>query len=141
MGEKKINGRKRQFLVDTNGFLLRTLVHPADISDTEGGEWLLDEHHRSLPRLEIIRVDEGYKQGLCDWAADYTTLTIEVIEKPVDQKGFAVIPKRWVVERSIAWCGRNRRASKEYERNAESSESFIYLGSISLLLNRLHPPP
>ena len=139
MGGKRINGRKRQFLVDTNGLLLRVLVHPADISDTEGAEWLLAEHHCSFRRLTTIRVDEGYKQGLQDWASEYTSLTIEVIEKPAEQKGFAVIPKRWVVERSIAWCGRNRRASKEYERNPESSEAFIYLGSISLLLNRLYP--
>ena len=62
-----------------------------------------------------------------------------VIEKPPGQKGFAVIPKRWVVERSIAWAGRNRLASKEYNRNPESSEAFLYLGSIAMLLNRLYP--
>ena len=59
MGEKMVNGRKRQFWVDTNGFLLRVLVHPADISDTEGAEWLLAAHHHSFPRMREIRVDEG----------------------------------------------------------------------------------
>ena len=68
-----------------------------------------------------------------------TSLRLNVIEKPVGQKGFAVIPKRWVVERSIAWAGRNRLASRAYNRNAASSESCIYLGSIAMLLNRLYP--
>jgi len=62
-GEKKVNGRKRQFWVDTHGFLLRGLVRPADISDTEGAEWLLAAHHHSFPRMHEIRVDEGYKKG------------------------------------------------------------------------------
>jgi transposase len=138
-GGKKIHGRKRQFWVDTNGFLLRVLVHPANISDTKGAEWLLDAHHREFPRMQEIRVDEGYKKGLDTWLEKHTTMRLNVIEKPVGQKGFAVIPKRWVVERSIAWAGRNRLASREYNRNAESSESFIYLGSTAMLLNRLHP--
>ena len=86
-----------------------------------------------------IRVDEGYKAGFKQWVAANTTMHGNVIKKPVGQKGFAVIPKRWVVERSIAWAGRNRLASKEYNRNAESSEAFIYLGSIAMLLNRLYP--
>jgi putative transposase len=137
-GEKKIKGRKRQLLTDTNGFLLRVLVHAADISDTEGGEWLLDEHHTAFPRLEMIRADGGYKEGLRTWMEEHTAMTLVTIEKPADQQGFAVIPKRWVVERSIAWAGRNRRASKEYERTTESSESFLYLGSIRILLKRLH---
>ena len=62
-GEKKVNGRKRQFWVDTNGFLVRVLVHPADISDAEGAEWLLAAHHHAFPRMHEIRVDEGEKQG------------------------------------------------------------------------------
>ena len=73
MGEKKVNGRKRQFWVDTNGFLLRVLVHPADISDTEGAEWLLAAHHQSFPRMQEIRVDEGYKQGLNEGLQQNTT--------------------------------------------------------------------
>lgn len=138
-GGKRINGRKRQFLVDTNGFLLRVGVHAANISDTEGAEWVLAEHHQAFPRLTTIRTDSGYKATLSSWMQQTTKLQHEVIKKPADQQGFAVIPKRWVVERSIAWAGRNRRASKEYERNAESSETFLYLGSAKMLLNRLYP--
>jgi transposase len=139
MGGKKVNGRKRQFWVDTNGFLLRVLVHPANISDTEGAEWLLEAHHRCFSDMQEIRVDEGYKTGLDTWMEKNTSIRLNVIEKPIGQKGFAVIPKRWVVERSIAWNGRNRLASREYNRNPESSEAFIYLGSIAMLLNRLQP--
>lgn len=139
MVEKKVNGRKRQFLVDTNGFLLRVLVHAANISDTEGAEWLLEAHHRCFPRLNEMRADGGYKSGLAEWMEKNTSIRLNSIEKPVGQKGFAVLPKRWVAERSIAWAGRNRLASKEYNRNVESSESFIYLGSIAMLLNRLYP--
>lgn len=139
MGGKKVNGRKRQFWVDTNGFLLRVLVHPANISDTEGAEWLLEAQHRYFPRMHEIRVDEGYKSGLSAWMEKHTKFELNVIEKPVGQKGFAVIPKRWVVERAIAWSGRNRLASREYNRNQDVSEAFIYLGSVAMLLNRLYP--
>ena len=114
-------------------------MHPANISDTEGAEWLLAEHHGSFPRMQEIRVDEGYKTGLVTWMEQHTTIKLNIIEKPIGTKGFAVIPKRWVVERSIAWAGRNRLASREYNRNQDASESFMYLGSITMLLNRLHP--
>ena len=83
--------------------------------------------------------DEGYKQGLDTWLQQNTAIRLNIIEKPPGQTGFAVIPKRWVVERAIAWAGRNRLASKEYNRNPESSEAFLYLGSITMLLIRLYP--
>ena len=89
--------------------------------------------------MQELRVDEGYKSGLDTWMEKNTAIRLNIIEKPVGQKGFAIIPKRWVVERSIAWAGRNRLASREYNRNPEASEAFIYLGSITLLLNRLYP--
>lgn len=138
-GGKKIKGRKRQVLVDTNDFLLRTMVHAADSSDTEGGEWIICEHQDIFPRLATIRVDEGSKESLGEWMQVYTDITLEVIEKPADQVGFAVLPKRWVVERTIAWMCRNRRLSKDYECLPERSESWIYLASINNLLNRIHP--
>ncbi|WP_296756954.1 IS5 family transposase [Roseiflexus sp.] len=138
-GGKKVDGRKRQFWVDVNGFLLRVLVHPADISDTEGAEWLLAAHHQSFPRMHEIRADEGYKQGLDEWMQKNTAMRRNIIEKPPGPKGFAVIPKRWLAERSIAWAGRHLLAIKEYNRNPESSQAFPYLGSIVVLLNRRYP--
>lgn len=125
--------------MDTNGLLLGTLVHAADISDSEGGQWIILEYADKFPRLERIRTDQGYKECLEQWMREHTHMTLEVIEKPADQVGFAVIPKRWVVERTIAWLCRNRRLSKDYERRPEKSESWIYLASIALLLKRLDP--
>ena len=136
MGGKKIKGRKRQVLVDTNGLLLRVLVHTADISDTEGGIWMLANYRDAFPRLHTIRVDQGYKEGLVTEAATYYHLTIAIVTKPADQVGFAVIPKRWVVERTFAWLGRNRRLSKDYESLPECSEAWIYLASLHLMLKR-----
>jgi putative transposase len=137
--EKKVHGRKRQLIVDTNGLVLRVLVHAADISENEGGEWLLLNHLDAFTRLATIRVDQGYKEAFCAWVAATTPWTVEVIAKPADQEGFAVIPKRWVVERTFAWLGRYRQLSKEYDRRPESTEGWIYLASIDMLLKRLYP--
>jgi transposase len=136
---KKVRGRKRHILVDTNGLLMRVMVHPADITESEGAEWLLGNCDRCFPRLQTVRADQGYKGWLLDWAKRCTNLTIEIVQKPKDQQGFAVIPKRWVVERTFAWLGRNRQLSKEYDRDSSSSESFVYLASIHLMLKRLKP--
>ena len=119
--------------------MLRVLVHSADISDAEGAKWLLTAHHDCFPRPKEMRVDEGDASRLDTWLQHHTTTSANVIEKPVGQKGGAVIPKRWVVKRSIAWAGRNRLASKEYNRDPESSEAFLYPGPIAMLLNRLYP--
>jgi putative transposase len=136
--EKNIKGRKRHLIVDTNGFVLRVLVHAADISESEGGIWLLNEHRDVLQYLETIRVDQGYKTMFVEWVAQFLPCVVEVIEKPKDQVGFAVLPKRWVVERTFAWLGRYRQLSKEYDRRPESTEAWIYLASIDILLERLH---
>ena len=137
MREKNIRGRKRHLIVDTNGFVLRVLVHAADISESEGGIWLVNEHRRALDCLDTIRVDQGYKQMFVAWVSENTSITVEVVEKPKDQIGFAVLPKRWVVERTFAWLGRYRQLSKEYDRRPESTEGWIYLASIDILLKRL----
>lgn len=137
--EKNIKGRKRHLIVDTNGFVLRVLVHAADISESEGGIWLLNEHRDVLQYLETIRVDQGYKTMFVEWVEQFLPCVVEVIEKPKDQVGFAVLPKRWVIERTFAWLGRYRQLSKEYDRRPESTEAWIYLASIDILLKRLHP--
>ena len=112
-------------IVDTNGFVLRVLVHAADISESEGGTWLLNEHRDALKGLDILRVDQGYKAMFVDWVLKYMSCTVEVITKPADHVGFAVLPKRWVVERTFAWLGRYRQLSKEYDRRPESTEGWI----------------
>jgi transposase len=137
MGGKRIIGRTRQTLVDTNGLLVRVLVHTADISDTDGGIWMSANQRAAVPRLTTIRVDQGDKDGLVQAAATDDQLAIDVVTQPADQVGFAVIPKRWGVERTFAWLGRNRRLSKDHESVPECSEAWIYLASIHLMLKRL----
>ncbi len=95
-----------------------------------------------ISRMREIRVDEGYKQGLDEWLQQNTTIRLNVIEQSPGQTGFAVIPKRWVAERSIAWMGRHRLERRiiirRNNRTPESSEAFLYHGSIAMLLNRLY---
>ena len=123
--------------------MLRVLVHSADISDAEGAKWLLTAHHDCFPRPKEMRVDEGDASRLDTWLQHHTTTSANVIEKPVGQKGGAVIPKRWVVKRSIAWAGRNRWERRiiirRNNRTPESSDALLYLGSRAMLLNRLYP--
>lgn len=139
MGGKRIRGRKRTLVVDTSGLLLRVLVHPADIQDSEGAEWWLAEHRHTFPTLQHLWVDQGYKHWIVARAKQVYGLTLEQVTKAPDTVGFAVQPRRWVVERSIAWLNRNRRLSKDYERLPECSETTVYLASIHLMLKRLAP--
>ena len=132
-----MNGRKRHLGVDTQGYLLRVLVHSADIQDRDGARPLLEVLHHCFPRLSKLWVDGGYAGQLEDWARETLGVTLEVVKKLADQRGFVVLPRRWVVERTIAWINRNRRLSKDYEHHEMCSESLIYLASIRLLLRRL----
>lgn len=132
-----MNGRKRTLLTDTIGLVLRVLVHSADIQDSEGAEWLLANFRDDVPTLKHIWVDQGYKQWLIDQAATVYDLRVEPVRKPEGQVGFAVQPRRWVVERTFGWLGRGRRLSKDYEKEPENSESVVYIGSIRLMLRRL----
>ena len=137
--EKNIKGRKRHLMVDTFGFVLRVLVHAADISESEGGIWLLNEYADVLTSLEILRADQGYKQMFVEWVHQYLSCRVEIVTKPTDQVGFAVVPKRWVVERTFAWLTQCRRLGKDYERLPASSEAMIYLAMIRLMIRRLAP--
>lgn len=137
--EKNIRGRKRQVVVDTNGLVIRALVCAADISDSESGMWLLLNHDDAFPNMHTLRVDQGYKKQFAEWVTQQLGCKVEVCTKPSGQQGFVVQTKRWVVERTLAWLGRNRQLSKEYDHRPESTEAWIYLASIGLLLNRLHP--
>jgi hypothetical protein len=109
------------------------------MSAPEGAAWRLAAHHQSFPRMQDIRVDEGYTPGFNEGRRRTTTVRLHVIEKPLGQTGCAVIPKRWAGERSMAWAGRNRLASKEYPRTPESSDALLYPGLSAMLLHRLYP--
>lgn len=134
---KKIKGRKRHIVVDTMGLLLDVVVHSADIQDRDGAKLVLEKVLNETPSIELIWADGGYKGSLIEWVEDNFDTVLEIIKRNDDVKGFKLLPKRWIVERTLGWIGRNRRLSKDYERFSVTEESWIYLGMISLMLNRL----
>ena len=135
---KKIKGRKRHILVDTVGHLLKVVVHTADIQDRDGAKLLLMAL-TSMLRLRILKIwaDGGYRGALIDWCWQYMKTLLTVVSPPPSQKGFSVLPRRWVVERTFAWLGNYRRLSKDYEECTQSSEGMIYLASIHITLKYL----
>jgi putative transposase len=135
---KKINGRKRHIVVDTVGNLLEVVVHAAGIQDYHGAKLVLLKLIETVSTLKKIWADGIYKKGgLVDWVRETIDIALDVVERPPDQVGFQVLPRRWVVERTFAWLGRYRRLSKDYERCTKSSEGVIYIASIHTLLRRV----
>ncbi len=166
-GGKKIDGRKRHLLVDTEGFVLEAKVHSAKISEQEGIEKLLEHADEKFPRLKHLWLDSGYRgedKGK-GWVGKVLGWTVEIVErphKPVPEKvleawaaewakegkevdwqkllpprGFQVLPRRWVVERTFGWICHNRRMSKDYERLCATGEAFIYTAMTRLMVRRL----
>jgi putative transposase len=134
-----VNGRKRHIVVDTLGLLLAVVVHAADIQDREGAKLVLAKLVGRYPRLQLIWADGGYAGALVEWPKALGRWLLEIVKKPADQAGFAVLPKRWIVERTFAWLGRSRRLSKDYEGLSETSEAWVHVAMIHLMLKRLAP--
>jgi putative transposase len=135
---KKVNGRKRHIVVDTLGNLLEVIVHAADIQDYDGAKLVLQALHETVTSLQKFWADGMYgKNGLVDWVRETLGAVLEIVKRGPEQKGFQVLPHRWVVERTFAWLGRYRRLSKDYERCTQSSEGMIYIASIHTMLKRL----
>jgi putative transposase len=133
-----VKGRKRHILVDTEGLLLRVVCLPADIQDWDGAEDLFLVSKPACPRLELVWADGAYgKGGLPAWAAQACGWKVEVVHRPVGAKGFVVVHRRWAVERTFGWLGRNRRLSKDYEELAETTEAWCYAAMTRLMLRRL----
>ena len=128
--------------MDTDGRVLQVVVTPANLSDRDGAECVLSYVRPDLPRLTKIWADQSYDGAdfLAFIQAEFD-LTLEIVPRQPDQEGFVVLPRRWVVERSFAWGGRNRRLSKDYEYHPECSETMLYLASIHLLTKRLALSP
>jgi putative transposase len=160
-GGKKIAGRKRHLLVDTQGFVLKAKVHSATVMDRDGVALLLpvEEIKQALPTIKHVWLDSGYngkdkgrewiEQNL-GWTAEivrhppkprgiWTTLSAAEIDwsKILPPPGFRLLPRRWVVERTFSWCGQSRRMSKDYERLTETSEAMIYATMSRLMVRRL----
>jgi transposase len=118
--------------------ILAVAVHPADLQDRDGAMLVLDQHTRRLyPFLEKIFADAAYAGAKLRQALASTPWTIEVVKRSDTAKGFQVIPRRWVVERTIAWINRCRRLAKDYENLNRTATAFIRLASIKLMLRRL----
>ena len=134
---KKIKGRKRHVLVDTMGLLLLVVVHAANIQDRDGAKLVFEKARRLCPRLRLIWADGGYAGQLVTWVQAVCSWVLQIIKRNDDVKGFQLLPRRWVVERTFGWIGRNRRLSKDYERRTETSEAMIYWAMTRLMVQRL----
>jgi putative transposase len=134
-GGKKVKGRKRHSVVDSVGHLIEVAVHAANIQDRDGAKLVLNKLSADTKRhLEKLWADGGYRGKLVTWVRKHLNTVLEIVKRDPHTKGFVVLPKRWVVERTFAWFGRFRRLSKDYERHLASSEGMIYLASIRTLL-------
>jgi putative transposase len=134
---KKVDGRKRHIIVDTLGLLLFVVVHVASIQDPAGAKLLLAPLIGRFPGLKLIWADGIYAGSLVDWVKDKLHCVLAIVRRPDGQRGFQVLPKRWIVERTFGWFNRYRRLSKDYEQDPRLSEGMIYLASIRLMLRRL----
>jgi transposase len=137
---KKINGRKRHVLVDTLGLLLRALVHPASVQDRDGLAPLLVRIRRRFPWLALLFADGGYQGEVAASAARDERLALAIVKRSDHAAGFVVLSRRWVVERSFAWFGRNRRIAKDVETLIASSTAMLYLAATRLLTRKLATP-
>jgi len=158
---KKVKGRKRHLLVDTQGLVLKAKVHPANVMDRDGIKPLMERVREHFRRLSHLWLDAGYngKGKGKDWVEKELGLTAQVVRRPrrpryvwvkegeeIDwerirklppEPGFKVLPRRWVVERTFSWIDQNRRMSRDYERLPETGEAFIYLAMSRLMARRL----
>lgn len=153
-GGKQVKGRKRHVVVDTQGLVLALKVHAADVADRDGALLVLDGMPKRFPRIRKLWTDSNYNGRFRAWAAEHLPeWDVEIVkhwwtglkgvwvgpnqEPPVIPRGFHVLPKRWIVERTLSWLGQNRRLSKDYERLPETSETFVYVAMTRLMIRRL----
>jgi putative transposase len=164
-GGKKVRGRKRHLLVDTEGLVLKVKVHSAKVPDQDGLKLLLDSARTALSGLKHLWLDAGYEGGGKRWVEEFLGLSVEIVRRPpkpipeevartwaeewakegqmvdwqklMPPRGFVVLPRRWVVERTFSWLGQNRRMSKDYERLCATAEAFVYVSMTRLMVRRL----
>lgn len=135
---KKITGRKRHLGVDTLGLVLAVTVHGASWQDHDGAVFVLRALAERFKRLKVVFADSAYGRcGLPEWVKQTYRWVLQTVLRPVGCKGFVVLPKRWIVERTFAWLARYRRHSKDYEKTTASAEAFIYIAMINLMSARL----
>lgn len=119
------------------GLVIGVVVHSAAIQDRDGAKLVFLNFFRSMPRMSLVWADGGYAGRLINWVWLACGWTLEIIKRSDNIKGFKVLPRRWVVERTFGWLGRYRRLSKDYERLTETSVTFIYIAMVRLMARRL----
>ncbi|WP_435867587.1 IS5 family transposase [Streptomyces xanthophaeus] len=139
-GGKKINGRRRHLICDTTGLLLMINVTAGDVTDRQAATVMFPGLRERFPTITKLWADGGYTGVLITWALTVLHLVVTVIKRSDDAKGFVVLPRRWVVERSFAWLPRSRRLARDYERRPDSSEAMILWSMTRLMTRRLAAP-
>lgn len=134
---KRVNGRKRHVLVDTLGLLPVLVVHTADVQDRDALALVCRRLRRRFPWLRLIFADGGDQGAAAAAVAAREGLRLEIVRRAAGTRGFAVLPRRWVVERTFAWFGRNRRLAKDFETTVASAVAMVHLASLQLLVRRL----
>ena len=139
---KRVKGRKRHLLVDTQGLVVNVVISEASMSERDLAQWLLQSVQSHLPRLKLIWADAAYRgERFLDEFQLHTGVKLEVVKRSPEQRYFQVEPKRWVVERTFAWLGHARRLAKDYELSFKSSAAMVYAAMIRIQLRRLALAP
>ena len=129
--------RKRHIVVDTLGLLLAVAVHPANIQDRDGAKLVLAGMVGRFPRLKVIWAEGAYGGKLVQWAKQVGGWSLELVRRPWQQRTFQVLPRRWVVERTLGWLNLQRRLSKDYEGLGQTTEAWLYIAMTGLMPRRL----
>lgn len=137
---KRVNGRKRHLVVDTMGLLVVVMVTAASVQDRDSGP-VLERAKMAMPSLVLVWADGGYSRRIQEFAAAVARIVVAMVSKLPGQRGFAPLPRRWVVERTLSWISGHRRLDRDYERRPEHSEAMIKWAMIGLMQRRLKPAP
>jgi putative transposase len=137
---QEVNGRKRHLAIDTSGLLLEILATPASVQDRDAARPLLFNLTRARRRVRLALADSVYAGKLQPWAATWLKLTVEIVKRPGGQHTFQVLPRRWVVERTLAWITSYRRCARDYERLPAHHEAMVLRAMITLMTRRLARP-
>jgi transposase len=138
---KKVQGRKRHIAVDTIGLLLTVLITAASVQDRDAAKPLLWNLRKAFPTVKLAWADGGYAGKLVTWAKTALKLTVEIVKRPDDLHTFKVLPRRWVVERTLAWITRHRRTVRDYERLPAHHETYLYWSMIIVMTRRMARKP
>lgn len=135
---KKVKGRKRHIFTDTGGLLVTAQVHGANVQDRDGAPMVLASVRRTFPTLRHVFADQAYSgPKLASGLKALGRWRLEIVKRPVKAHTFEVLPRRWVVERTLAWLSRNRRLAKDFEATLATAQAWLFLASVQLLVRRL----